>query len=198
MPNPCSFKSVNGTDVHKEKVILAIGGLDKYHIKGFDNLLPIMKPILDKHRDWKIKLIGNSSNEGYTYLKNLAKKLNIENQVVFTGLINDIQSIMRKSEIFVLSSRTEGLPMALIECMSQGISCIAYDCISGPSDIITNNVDGILVENQNEEMMQNAIKNVIEDSMLRMKLSKNATKITSRFDEELICDKWEKLIIDLT
>ncbi|MFS4481929.1 glycosyltransferase family 4 protein [Hyunsoonleella sp. 2307UL5-6] len=197
MPNPCSFKLSESKNTSKEKVILAIGGLDKYNIKGFDNLLPIMKPILDKHKDWKIKIVGNSNNDGLTFLNNLVEELGIKNQVIFTGLANNIQSMMKSSEIFVLSSRTEGLPMALIECMSQSMCCVAYDCVSGPSDIITHNVDGLLVENQNKNMMQKHITKVIEDENLRLRLSENANKITSKFDVELICDKWEKLILEL-
>ena len=194
MSNPCSFKRVDTSNIEKKKIILAVGGLHKYHIKGFDNLLPIVKPVLDKHKDWKLMIVGETKIDGYQFLKDLTKDLGIENQVIFAGLRNDMQNIMAGSEIFVLSSRNEGQPMVLIEAMFQGMTCVAYDCISGPSDIITNNVNGLLVENQNQKAMQLNINKLIEDIELRKKLSSNTSKIISKFDENFICDKWEALI----
>lgn len=194
LPNPCSFKKIKSQKKEKDKIILAVGGLSRYYIKGFDNLLPIVKPILDKHKDWKLMIVGDKKNDGYEFLKNLAKDLNIENQVVFTGLRNDVKDIMYNSEIFVLSSRNEGLPMVLIEAMSQGMCCIAFDCVSGPSDIITHNIDGVLVDNQNNEEMTEVLNKLIETPRLREKLSSESTSIISKFDEDLICDKWEDLI----
>ena len=194
MPNPCSFKKINTTKKEKEKIILAVGGLHKYHIKGFDNLLPIVQPILHKHIDWKLMIVGETKIDGHPFLKNLAKELGIENQVVFAGLRNDVKDIMANSEIFVLSSRNEGLPMALIEAMSQSMCCISFDCISGPSDIITQNVNGILVENQNKKEMTNTLINLVENKSLRLELASKANTITAKFDEDLICDKWEHLI----
>ena len=194
LPNPCSFKKINTPKENKDKIILAVGALHKYHIKGFDNLLPIVQPILHKHKDWKLMIVGETKNEGYPFLKNLAKDLKIENQVIFTGLRNDVKDIMANSEIFVLSSRNEGLPMVLLEAMSQDMCCIAFDCISGPSDIITNNVNGILIENQNYTEMTKVLTHLIETPELRLKLSSKANTITAKFNEDLICDKWEDLI----
>lgn len=195
IPNPCSFKIDSSTKKEtKQKIILAIGNLDKYHIKGFDNLLRLIAPILKKHKDWKLMLVGESSNNGGKVLNILANVLEIQNQVIFAGLRDDVQKIMTSCEIFVLSSRTEGLPMVLIEAMSQNMCCVSYNCISGPSDIITNEVNGILIENQNTDEMAFTINKLIENKELREQLSSKANKVTSKFDENLICDKWEDVI----
>ncbi|GAL90630.1 glycosyltransferase family 4 protein [Jejuia pallidilutea] len=195
LPNPCSFSNKNfKNNAPKEKTILAVGSLDKYKIKGFDNLLVLIAPILKKHKDWSLMFVGESLNNGGDFLLNLATNLKIQNQVIFAGLRDDVQQIMAKSEIFVLSSRTEGLPMVLIEAMSQNMCCIAYDCISGPSDIINHDVNGILIENQNTTDMASAINKVIENPELRKKLANKANEVLIKFDENLICDKWEYLI----
>lgn len=194
LPNPCSFKNTNTPKDNKDKIILAVGALHKYYIKGFDNLFPIVQPILHKHKDWKLMVVGETNNEGYPFLKKLAKDLNIDNQVVFTGLRNDVKAIMANSEIFVLSSRNEGLPMVLIEAMSQDMCCIAFDCISGPSDIIDHDVNGILIENQNYTEMTKNLAQLIENPKLRLALSSKANTIIAKFDEDLVCDKWEELI----
>ncbi|WP_298345932.1 glycosyltransferase family 4 protein [uncultured Algibacter sp.] len=192
--NPCTFKQVSDSIIQKEKIILGIGGLHKYHIKGFDNLLKLIKPVLDKHKDWKLMLVGETKISGYDFLYQLAKDLKIENQVVFAGLRDDVQNIMSKSEIFVLSSRNEGLPMVLIEAMFQGMACVSYNCVSGPSDIIENNINGILVSDQDQTEMAFQINRLVEDKQLRDKLSRSTSKIASKFDEDLVCNKWESLI----
>lgn len=194
LPNPCSFKKSTTNTINKKKIILAVGGLHKYHIKGFDNLLDIVQPILHRHKDWKLMIVGETKIDGYDFLKKRAENLEIEKQVVFTGLRNDIQNIMKESEIFVLSSRTEGLPMVLIEAMSQSMCCVAYNCVSGPSDIISHNINGILVENQNRNEMTKVLSHLIENPQLREALSNKSNSITSKFDEDLICNKWEELI----
>ncbi|MFV9551018.1 glycosyltransferase family 4 protein [Algibacter sp. PT7-4] len=197
LPNPCSFKKNKNIKSIKQKTILAVGSLDKYYIKGFDNLLNIVQPILHKHKDWKLMLVGDSSNDGYDFLKELSETLKISNQVVFAGLRNDMQKIMSNCEIFVLSSRTEGLPMVLIEAMSQSMCCVAYNCVSGPSDIISHNINGILVENQNKDKMRKCLDNLIENPNLRLELSDKSSEVIAKFDENLICDKWETLIKNL-
>lgn len=198
LPNPCSFNNkFSNKKISKEKTILAVGSLNKYKIKGFDNLLKLITPILKKHTDWNLMIVGESSNVGEVYLKDIAHHFEIQEQVSFAGLRDDVQEIMAKCEIFVLSSRAEGLPMVLIEAMSQNMCCIAYDCISGPSDIITNKVNGILVDDQNSDQMTYNINRLIENPKLRKNLSNKANEVIAKFDENLICDKWEYLINNL-
>src|SRR5690606_21613345 len=137
MPNPCTYNAYVEDVRKREKVILTVGALDRYHHKGFDNLIPLIAPVLKKHKDWKLKLVGGGS-KGVELLKSLTKLHTIESQVIFEGFSNDVSQIMRTSEIYVMPSRFEGLPMVLLEAMSQGMACIAFDCVSGPSDIITH------------------------------------------------------------
>lgn len=165
MPNPCSFDPLKENNTNREKIILAVGSLNRYHHKGFDNLLHLIAPILKKNPEWKLKIAG-SGDKGYEILQELKEKLDIENQVIFTGFVSNISDIMRKSSIFILSSRFEGLPMVLLEAMSQGMACIAYDCKTGPSDIITDGINGFLIEDQNKISMQKKLQNLIDNESL--------------------------------
>ena len=70
---------------------------------------------------------------------------------------------MQKSAIFVLSSRFEGLPMALLEAMQAGCCCVSFDCETGPNEIIQNNVNGVLVPNQNVDKLADALEKVISN-----------------------------------
>ena len=193
LPNPCSFKPITKNLHLREKTILAVGNLDRYYIKGFDNLIHIMAPILKEYPDWKLKIIG-SGDEGLKYLTTLAIEKNILDKIIFTGFTNNIAEIMYNSSIFILSSRFEGLPMVLLEAMSQGMACIAYDCVTGPSEIINNASNGLLIENQNTEQMQQGLRQLMNNLELRTKLSNKAIKSLDKYDLLEITNKYELLI----
>lgn len=193
MPNPCTFIPIRSNNKIRQKVILAVGNLDRFHHKGFDNLVNLITPVLKNHKDWVLKIIGEG-NTGKELLKSLAIKNNIESQIIFTGFRSDVNLIMQESSIFIMSSRYEGLPMVLIEAMSQGMACISYDCNTGPADIIKNLENGLLIENQNEEAMQIGLEKLIQDPDLRNDLSAHAVKSLSRFSIENVGKQWEQLL----
>ncbi len=192
MPNPCSFEPIEDLNAKREKVILAIGNLNRYYYKGFDNLIDIVTPIFNRNPEWHLKIVGDGK-EGKKILENKIKENGIENRVTLTGLRKDIREIMQNSEIFVLTSKKEGLPMALIEAMSQGMACISYDCISGPSEIITHNFDGILIKDQDKNEMTIQLENLIINDHLRERIRSNTPHSLDKFSVETIGAKWESL-----
>lgn len=189
MPNPCTFTPIEIYNKQREKVILAVGNLDRYHHKGFDNLISLISPVLKSNPDWTLKIVGGGQ-KGLTYLSQIVKENELNNQVIFTGFINNISELMRTSSIFVLSSRYEGLPMVLLEAMSQGMACIAYDCKTGPSDIITNNINGILLEDQNKMEMVKGLNNLISNKKLRFSLGEEGIKSLDRYNIDTITDEY--------
>jgi glycosyltransferase involved in cell wall biosynthesis len=189
MPNPCTFNIYKEITRDRKKIILAVGDLNRYHHKGFDNLIPLIAPILLKYPSWNLKIVGGGSI-GLELLENLAFKYQIRDQVVFDGYSNNVADIMRESDIFILTSRTEGLPMVLLEAMSQGMACISYNCKTGPSDIIDNDINGILVEDQNENAMSEKLNILINLPELRIKLANNAINSLDRFKIDSIYKKY--------
>ena len=192
--NPCSFRpEIITQQEDRENTILAVGDLNRIYIKGWDNLVYIFSQLDLVNNDWKLKFAG-SGDLGKEKILCLANKYNVKDKIEFLGSVRDMKSLYQKSKIFILTSRNEGLPMALIEAMSQGCTCIAFDCKTGPSDIITNNVDGILVEDQNIEKMSEKLSLLLSDEKKQMFLSKNAVDSSKRFSQDIIFDKWEKII----
>lgn len=198
MPNPCTFKPIpqKTAAAGREKEILLIGGLNRFHQKGFDNFIPIAAEVLRQNPDWIIRLAGAGAY-GLEVLQKQVDTLGINERFEFLGLRDDVSQLLRKASIFVLPSRYEGLPMVLLEAMSQGAACIAYDCVSGPADIITHNENGILIESQNHEAMTEGICQLIRDESLRRKLHLNAPEAVASFSLPTIGQKWEKLLDEL-
>ena len=193
MPNPCTFSAIKRNNHERKKEIIAVGNLNRYHHKGFDNLLKIMKPILDNNKDWKLRIIG-SGEKGKEFLINIADELSITEQVQFDGFRKDVGSIMQNASIFILSSRFEGLPMVLLEAMSQGMACIAYNCKTGPSEMLDHNQNGLLIEDQNIEAMRENLNKLVENKLLRDSLGDVALHSLEKYSMPNIIRKWDNLL----
>lgn len=192
MPNPVSFAPIEKSQA-RDKIILAAGELDRWTHKGFDNLLTVFSQVVKIHPEWKLKIAGSGEN-GKKYLTDIANELDIINNIVFLGFCQNLDEELKKSSIFVLSSRWEAFGMVLAEAMSQGCACVSFDCVSGPKEIIKNGVDGILVEDQNMLQMEKEICRLIEDEKLREYLAENAVRNIQRLSIQNIGDKWVDLV----
>lgn len=194
MPNPSSFVSeLVVVQKERKKVVLAVGDLNRTKIKGWSNLIEVFSNVSDENPDWKLQFAG-SGNIGRTVLKKQALEKKVAEKVEFLGPVSNIKDLMQNSSVFILTSLNEGLPMALIEAMSQGCACIAFDCKTGPSDIITNEVDGVLVKDQNIKEMSKKLNLLLSREDKRDFYSKNAVNSSAQFSHEVIFDKWETVI----
>lgn len=173
------------------KTILSVGWL--IHRKGIDFIMQAAKIIFIKHPDWKWKIIGEGERK--KELLEFIKKEKLEDKLILQQPVSsNIDDEYCNASIFVLASRFEAFPMVLLEAMSFGVPCISFDCLSGPSDIITNNEDGILVEKENPSKLADAIIKLIDDESLRNEMSEKAFINIQRFSHEKIYQLWEKIV----
>ena len=176
----------------KESVydILFVGRLER--AKGVDVLFEAIKLLETKYdRKLKVAIIGDGSlNEE---LKGIAERLNISESVEFLGVRKDISDLMRKSKIFVLPSRWEGLPMVILEAMALGMPVVATK-VGGIPEVIEDGKDGILVEPENPERLANSIFRLLDDDGLRSLFSSNAYR---KIKEEYSIEKYTKTLLGL-
>lgn len=157
--------------------------------KGFDLLIKAFARIRDD--DWSLVIIGEGPER--FNLDVLIKQLNLENRVYLPGRITEPNNILQQAELFVLSSHYEGFPNALLESMSCGLAVISFDCPSGPSDIIKNGENGILVPPMDIESLSAAMNNLIRDEGLRKKLGARARNVAEEFSVNKIMLLWDRL-----
>ena len=131
IPNPCSLDGQKIPMESKQMTILAVGRLHEQ--KGFDMLLQAWQPIEQKHPEWTLRIVGEG--EQRAALTQAIRQLNVQ-QVALPGRSADMTQEYAKASLFVLSSRYEGLPLALIEAMWCGVPCVAFDCPHGPSELL--------------------------------------------------------------
>lgn len=191
MENPLSMSPLKSEITDRGKTLLAIGDLERWHHKGFDNLLKIFLSVHQKYPEWKLHIAGGGDP---SFLKEHIVNHNLSDSIELLGPIKDVKSLLQKHSIFLLTSRYEGLPMVIMEAMSQGLPCIAYDCFTGPGELISNNKDSILIDDQNIEMFRNKLFELIDDEDLRKRLGKNAIETSKKYQSSIIAHKWHKLI----
>jgi GalNAc-alpha-(1->4)-GalNAc-alpha-(1->3)-diNAcBac-PP-undecaprenol alpha-1,4-N-acetyl-D-galactosaminyltransferase len=178
IPNPLRAPKLHETS--RKKIILAVGRLSDY-LKGFDRLVVAFSKV--DALGWRLVFAGGDDNE---QLKALAQQHGVSHNIDYLGAVKDMDKVYSEAGIFVIPSRSEGFPNALCEAMAAGIPCISFDFVAGPSDIITNGVDGILVENGNIDSMADQIQRLITSNDLRKKLGENAKNIRSRLNENVV------------
>lgn len=193
IPNPLSFYPETKS-ILKNKKVITVG--NHGFQKGYDRLLKSWKDIANKNPDWKLEIYGKIDDEKQ-HIK-LAESLGLSNSVSFFNPVKDIQSKYLDASIYAMSSRSEGFGMVLIEAMACGLPCVSFDCPSGPKDIITNNIDGFLVENGNTKLFSKKIDALINNIELREQMGQQARKKAKSYLPEIIVPMWDDLFKALT
>lgn len=187
IPNPVSIPP-NASD--RAETILGMGRLVDQ--KGFDLLLRAFAQLPESHRGWRMRILGDG--EKRAELEGLATELGIDSRVEFPGITRDPAGELSAAGMFVLSSRYEGFPNVLLEAMASGTPSIAFDCPSGPGEIIDDGSDGLLVESGSVTALRDAIQRLIENPSLRSDLGARARVSVRRYSPENVLSMWDDVI----
>lgn len=187
--NPVStLGSTSGKKVYNRKFILGVGRLS--YEKGFDQLIDAYA----NSKPCEMDLLIAGEGLELEALNQQIDALQLKDHVKLIGAKENLQDYYSQAELFVLPSRTEGYPNALVEAMSMGCACIAMDCEFGPAEIINHNSNGLLVQDRNIKSLSDAINEVLKDPILKNKLATNARQIRCTNSLDTISSQWEKLI----
>jgi len=159
--------------------------------KGFDLLLPAFASLTARFPAWGLLILGEGPDR--QALERQAALLQIADRVLMPGVAK-LHAILQHCSVFVLSSRFEGQPLALMEAMLCGLPVVSFDCPSGPAAIIRPGVDGLLVRPITVEALSTELLKMMSCPDMRLRMGRAALDVRSRFDVELICAEWEKLI----
>ena len=179
-------KAVAKLKIKKENVITAMGRLDEQ--KGFDVLINAFKEVYNRHPEYKLKIFGNGLEKNK--LQELINKLGLSENVILCGANQDAIFEVAKSKIYVLSSRYEGMPNALIEAMAAGTACISTDCKFGPSELINDGKNGLLIPVDDVRTLSEKILFLIKNDSARENIEKEAMKIRKKLDANTIYKKY--------
>jgi glycosyltransferase involved in cell wall biosynthesis len=175
------------------KVAIAVGRMTR--IKGFHRLITAWETVAAAHPDWKLRIVGAGPQE-----ENLARQVaeaGLEGTVELPGATSDVGAELEKASIYVMSSRHEGFPMTVLEAMAKGLAIVSFNSPHGPKEMITHEVDGLLVKPRTNANLAAAIIRVIEDEQLRRDLAAGALETARTYDVDAIGQKWDALLAEL-
>ena len=176
------------------KRVISVGRLE--WVKGYDRLIDAWKIISDKHPDWHLDIFGCGTLE--QELRNQQKHLGLEEKMTIHPATPKINIEYSNSSLFVCTSHFEGFSLVILEAMQTGVPCVAFDCPFGPSYLIDNGQNGLLVPNNDIKKLADKITLLIEDSKMRSEFSKAAFEKSRTFSVEIIMNQWKSLFENLT
>lgn len=197
IPNGMSnlfFKKIKGNDFKtklriKNKIVLFFGRLNA--TKSPDNFVKIAKLVLKKYPD--VTFVIRGPDEG---MRQTVKDLiGNEKRIILMNETRDREEIIRMyqaSDVYVMPSYREGLPLTLFEAMASGLPIVATP-VNGIAYELKDKENGFLVEHGNNELFKDKIINLLKDKKLRNKISKNNLKKAKKYDWDIITKKITKL-----
>ena len=184
IPNPLiKFPNVHANP--NSKKVISVGRYDP--VKGFDMLIDAWAMVAKIHPEWTLKIVGPGDRKQY---KEQVLRLGLENKVSCLGVSDRVYEEMAEASLYVLSSRSEGFGLVLIEAMAVGLPCVAFSCSPGPRSIVSHNRNGMLVEKNNITKMSEAICYMIDHDKDREIFSKQAMSDSKRFHLANIMNEW--------
>ena len=192
VPNPLPGLPVSVSTLQQKRVIAA--GRYVYQ-KGFDMLLQAWQQVEGQHPDWQLVVYGEGDRTPY---EQLAERLHLDPaRCRLCGPTQRLADQLTASGLFVFPSRFEGFGMVLLEAMACGLPCVSFACPCGPRDIVTHDVNGLLVPAGDVAALAEAMHHVMSSPQLARRLATAARGRAAQYDIAHIGARWQQLFSDL-
>ena len=189
IPNPISIPSIQSK--LDKKQVLAAGRIAP--VKGFDRLIEIWALVLTEHPAWELHIYGEDYFDTQSKLEEQIVKLGIEKNVSFRGVTKNMTVTMLDYSLYLMTSHTESFSMIILEALSVGLPTVAFDVPTGPRNLITNNINGVLVEDNDIEGYSGIIGNLLMNTSKRITMGIEAKKNSLTYSNVNIMTKWTEL-----
>jgi glycosyltransferase involved in cell wall biosynthesis len=174
-------------------IVIAAGRLTSQ--KGFDLLVRSYGQVAREEPEWKLKICGRGPLRHE--LLEFAREAGVEDHLLLPRHIRDMEREMERASLCVLSSRFEGLPLVLIEAMTKGLPIVAFDCVTGPADLLEPGVTGLIVPFGDLDGLAAAMLELIRDKDKRRRFGAAALERAQEYTLERVGKRWDELITEL-
>ena len=191
IPNSINFFPQEKAKLETENLI-SIGRLS--HEKGYLDLIDIFKELHQKYPDSKLNIIGDGPDR-----KKIEKKIRdnkLEDYIILHGFQEKeyINKYLEKSSVYIMTSYTESFGLVLLEAFAYGIPCVAYSSAEGVNEIISDNWDGYLIKDRDENKMVKRICELLSNRNRRLIMGANGIKKAQEFNTQKTKQKWIEII----
>lgn len=179
---------------NRKKEIVSVGRLDKN--KNQAMLIRAFAEIAEEYPEYKVVLYGDGQERNN--LQALIEEKGLSERITLAGRVFDVAEKIRKSEVFVLTTYSEGMPNALMEALVLGMAVVSTDCPSGgPRQLIENGVNGILIQPGDEKGLIEALRRLLSDQEYREKLGEQAYKLQEKLSPERVNAMWKDYLEEI-
>ncbi len=188
IPNSRSFFPERPAELENPR-ILTVGRID--YQKGYDLLLEVAAIVCTARPNWRFRIIGDGPLADE--IKRSTEERGLSDAIEFCDVSSEIQKEYLCASLYLMTSRFEGLPMVLLEAQACGLPIVSFDCPTGPSDIVTEGVDGYLIEPFDCDAMAEHVTRLIDDQDRRTRFGRAARTNSDRFAEKQVYAAWQDL-----
>lgn len=192
IPNFTNIKDYDFYNDNRRNIIISAGRIS--HEKQFDHLIDIWSKIADHHLDWKVHIYGSGSAD---YLNQKIKEKELEKSFKIFPSTNEIILKMKEAKIFVMVSASEAFPMVILEAMASKLPIVSYNSPHGPANIISDGIDGIIVDLNDKLAFSEKLSFLIENPEYRDYLVDNQKSKIDQFSQKTVMKKWNDLICEM-
>ncbi|PSG86085.1 glycosyltransferase [Aurantibacter aestuarii] len=197
IPNAIDFEAINEkADAFKvnEQYIVAVGRLFN-KVKQFDVLIDAYAKSILKTQHVKLFILGEGEDK--SLLQQQINQLHLKEHIQLLGFKENPYPYIKNAKFLTLTSKFEGLPMVILEALNLNTPVISYNCPSGPSEMIIHNKNGLLVENQNQEKLIEAMNSLVLYPDKLNDLAKNSHDYLLPYTSKSHLNYWENLFKNL-
>ncbi|OJV16955.1 MAG: hypothetical protein BGO21_29365 [Dyadobacter sp. 50-39] len=190
IPNPM-FLEEQKVNESPSKTVISVGRIT--YQKGFDLLVDAWGKVpAELRHDWKLLIIGDGEDK--PLLEGKISALGIGDSVELVGATKAVFAYFEKASLYCLSSRFEGLPMVLLEALAFHLPIVAFDCDTGPEELIENGQNGILIEAGNVDKMAQSLAELMQDDDLRARMRKYKSQKLHTLELGGIIAQWGRVL----
>ena len=193
IPNWIDEKAItNKVYCHNNKKIISVGRATQE--KNYEELINIAEKIKPHCEGWEWHIWGRFDNDyGQEILKKI-KDEGMDDFIVYKGVTDSIFDVYKNYSLFVMTSQYEGMPNVMLEAKGSKLPLVAYDCKTGPSELIMDGKNGFLVPLNNVELMSEKIWSLINNRELAESFSSNWDYGIERYIKSNVMKKWNEIL----
>jgi glycosyltransferase involved in cell wall biosynthesis len=192
IPNPVGTAKLRPKPFGRS-VLVAVGRLTPQ--KGFDMLVDAFARVSKDHPAWDLHIWGEGPERDA--LRARIDRAGLDSRIFLRGLSSEPGSWLMEASAFVLSSRYEGFPNVLGEALAAGLPVVATDCDFGPTDLILDGENGMLVEPDSVPALAAGLDRLLADEGLRNRFRAKAPEVVERYAFERIFRAWDEVLTSL-